>query len=124
MDTVFSFFEAVLPSVKAHPYVAVAVTVAGVVVVAQPLLRALVRWTPNEVDDKILEVVLRVADILTPQSTLRGARAVPASDADIVANIAKKYAGAAKVPAYVMATMTEAQRELLADRYAAEATEP
>lgn len=72
MDAVISLLGALLPLAKGHPYVAVAVTVAGFIVLAQPVLRAIVKWTPNGVDDKVAEVVFKIANLLTPKKVVRG----------------------------------------------------
>ena len=78
MDTVINLLGALLPLAKGHPYVAVAVTVAGFIVLAQPLLRAIVKWTPNEVDDKVAEVVFKIANLLTPKKVKRGEKVTTA----------------------------------------------
>lgn len=72
MDALINVLGALLPLAKAHPWVAVATTVAGFIVLAQPVLRAIVRWTPNTVDDKVAEVIFKVANLLTPKKVKRG----------------------------------------------------
>jgi len=116
-DAIVKGIELLIAAFAAHPYVAAAATVAGFIVMAQPLLRALVEWTPNTVDNKILEVVLKIANVLTPAKTKRGAKAEAVSDEKIVINIVEEYKDPAAVPAHVLDTMTEAQREILAKKY-------
>lgn len=108
---------------KTHPAVMVAATVATFLLMAQPLLRALVEWTPNSVDNKILEVVLRVANILTPHAAKRGAKVVKAADDQVVDKLLEEYKDPAAVPAFVLDTLTEAQQAQLADAYAKAAAE-
>ena len=108
---------------KTHPAVMVAATVATFLLMAQPLLRALVEWTPNTVDNKILEIVLRLANILTPHAAKRGAKAVKAADDQVVDKLIAEYKDPAAVPAFVLETLTEAQQERLADAYAKAAAE-
>ena len=119
----FKLAEMLVDAFRAHPWVAVAATVATFVLMAQPLLQALVEWTPTKVDNKILEVVLRLADLLTPHAKKRGARAVKAADDEIVDKLIEEYDDPAAVPAFVLETLTPAQQELLADAYAKAATE-
>lgn len=119
-DLALKMVAFVIEMFKTHPAVMVAATVATFVVLAQPLLRALVEWTPNEVDNKILEIVLKVANLLTPLKTKRGTSAVKAPDDEIIANLLKEYDDPAQVPAFVLGTLTEAQQELLAKKYAEE----
>lgn len=89
-----ALFDWLWPAVSAHPYAATAVSVATVIVMAQPLLRALVEWTPTEVDNKVLELVLKVANLLTPAKSKRGAAAVRA-DAALEALVADMDADSA-----------------------------
>lgn len=99
---------------------AVAGTVAGVVLLAQPLLRALVRWTPNKIDNIALEWLIRLANLLTPRKVQRGESAIAnpsASDAKIVANIIAQWGDPANIPAAVLGTLTDEQERLLADAY-------
>ena len=72
MDAVVNVIGVLLPLAKAHPWLATATTVATILVLSQPLLRALVRWTPTNVDDLVLEVLLKVANLLTPAKVKRG----------------------------------------------------
>ena len=122
-DIAFKFAEIIVDAFKFHPWVAIAGTVAAFVLMAQPLLRALVAWTPNTVDNRILEFVLRVADILTPHAAKRGAKAVKAPDDEIVEKLIEEYKDPADVPAFVLSTLTEAQQSKLADAYAKTATD-
>lgn len=73
MDAVFNVLW---PYVSAHPYASTVVVAATVVLAAQPLLRALVEWTPNSVDNRVLEWVLKFANLLTPAKSERGAKAI------------------------------------------------
>ena len=119
-----------LTAVKAYPpatvYLGIAATVAGLLLLAQPLLRSLVQWTDNNVDDVALKWVLFVADKLTPTKTVRAAKVGTKDDVDkkVVDNLVAKYGGAADVPMFVLETMTKAQKDALADRYVDEATSP
>ena len=119
-DLALKMLSIVIGMFKAHSAVMVAATVASFLVMARPLLRALVEWTPNKVDNKILEVLLKVANLLTPLKTKRGANVVKAPDDEIIDNLLKEYDDPAQVPAFVLGTLTEAQQELLAKKYAEE----
>ena len=77
MDAIFKLLAALLPYAKAHPWIAVATTGAGFIVLAQPVLRAIVRWTPNTVDDKVAEVIFKLANLLTPNKVVRGEKVKP-----------------------------------------------
>jgi len=79
-DAIVNVLGSLLPLVKAHPWLATATTVATVLVLSQPLLRALVRWTPTNVDDLVLEVLLKVANLLTPNKVKRGEKVEPAPE--------------------------------------------
>ena len=122
-DLALKMLSIVIGMFKAHPAVMVAATVASFLVMAQPLLRALVEWTPSKVDNKILEVLLKVANLLTPLKTKRGANVVKASDEDIVNNILKKYVDPASVPSFVLETLNSDQKKILADKYVEVATD-
>jgi len=117
-----------LTAVKAYPpltvYLATAGTIAAIVLLAQPVLKALVEWTDTDVDNIVLKWVLFVADKLTPAKAVRGAKIVTKAEADkkVVANIVKQYGGAADVPPVILDTLTEAQKNALADAYVKDAT--
>ena len=119
-----------LTAVKAYPpltvYLATAGTIAAIILLAQPVLKALVEWTDTDVDNITLRWVLFVADKLTPTKAKRGAKIATKAEADrkVVANIVKEYGGAADVPAVVLETLTESQKNALADAYVAVATAP
>ena len=74
-DALLALGKALLPLVAAHPYMAIAISVAGVLLLLQPLLRALVKYTPTKVDDTALEWLLKLANLLTTKSAKRGAKA-------------------------------------------------
>jgi len=108
---------------KSNPAVMIAATVASFIMMAQPLLRALVEWTPNKVDNKVLEIVLKIANLLTPFQSKRGTKAVKASDEDIVNNVLKEYIDPANVPSFVLETLNNDQKKILADKYVEVATD-
>ena len=113
----------VIDMFKANPAVMVAATVASFIMMAQPLLRALVEWTPNKVDNKVLEIVLKIANLLTPLQNKRGTKAVKAYDEDIVNNVLKEYVDPASVPSFVLETLNSDQKKILADKYVEVATD-
>lgn len=125
IETILSW---ALTAVKAYPpltiYLATAGTIAAVILLAQPVLKALVEWTDTDVDNIALKWVLFVADKLTPSKSVRGAKVATKAEADrkVVANIVKAHGGAADVPVVVLETLTEAQKNALADAYINEAT--
>tara|TARA_R100001510_G_scaffold20242_1_gene17658 strand:- start:246 stop:626 length:381 start_codon:yes stop_codon:yes gene_type:complete len=108
---------------KSNPAVMIAATVASFIMMAQPLLRALVEWTPNKVDNKVLEIVLKIANLLTPFQNKRGTKAVKATDEDIVNNVLKEYVDPADVPSFVLKTLNVNQKQILADKYVKAATD-
>lgn len=113
---------------KAYPpaaiYLGIAATVASAVLLAQPLLRALVEWTDTDVDNIALRWLLWLANLLTPAKAKRGAKVLGKAERDkaIVAKVVAEYGGAAQVPAFVLETLTTAQKDELAAAYEREAT--
>jgi len=122
-DLALKMLEIVIGMFKAHPAMMIAATVATFFVMAQPLLRALVEWTPSSIDNKVLEVLIKVANLLTPFASKRGAKAVRPPDDKIVDSLIEEYDDPAAVPAFMLDALTETQQGLLAKRYVEAATE-